>query len=416
MKNSISLPESVQQILDRFQQHGYEAYVVGGCIRDVLLHQTPSDWDFCTSANPDEILQCFADCKTIAVGKAYGTICVNWKSVWYEITTFRTESEYADYRRPSQVTFTTSLYEDLKRRDFTINAMAYHPQTGILDPFDGKLDLEKRIIRCVGNPEDRFQEDALRILRALRFASAYACSLSQETNDAVFHHVNLLDSVAKERMCVEWTKLLCGSSCAVILQRYAAVVAHQFPTLQETIQNAPEWQAICERVAHVLPIPSIRWAAFCSVLGENAIGLLQQLRFSKQDQKSILRLVRLCQQPVLAEQSDLLRKMHQYGKEAVGDWLQMQLTSFSNQETVLQAIAQYKKIIADQICYTIKDMQICGNDLLAIGIPNGPAIGTCLNQLLEAVICGRVHNQRAELLQYAEAHYASSDTPNLMKY
>ena len=152
------------------------------------------------------------------------------------------------------------------------------------------------------------------------------------------------------------------------------------------------------------------------MLGENAIDLLQQLRFSKQDQKSILRLVRLCQQPVLAEQSDLLRKMHQYGKEAVGDWLQMQLTSFSNQETVLQAIAQYKKIIADQICYTIKDMQICGNDLLAIGIPNGPAIGTCLNQLLEAVICGRVHNQRAELLQYAEAHYASSDTPNLMKY
>ncbi len=124
MKNSISLPESVQQILDRFQQHGYEAYVVGGCIRDVLLHQTPSDWDFCTSANPDEILQCFSDCKTMAIGKAYGTICVNWKSIWYEITTFRTESEYVDYRRPSQVTFTTSLYEDLKRRDFTINAMA----------------------------------------------------------------------------------------------------------------------------------------------------------------------------------------------------------------------------------------------------------------------------------------------------
>ena len=217
MNEQITIPADGIWILNRLQAHGYVGYAVGGCVRDALLHRTPHDWDFCTSATPEQIQACFSDVPCLTIGSQHGTIGVLRNHTVYEITTFRKETTYHDHRHPDAVQFADSLQTDLQRRDFTINAMAYHPETGIIDPFHGAADLQKRQLRCVGVPTERFTEDALRILRAVRFAAVYGLTIQPETAAAMKQTVSFLKWVSAERILSECDRIVTAPYAAATL-------------------------------------------------------------------------------------------------------------------------------------------------------------------------------------------------------
>ena len=203
---NIKLPKDVKLILSKLNEHKYEAYIVGGCVRDSLLGLAPHDWDICTSALPEQIIEVFNGYRVIPTGLKHGTVTVIINDSQYEITTYRIDGEYEDNRHPKEVSFTNSLKDDLSRRDFTINSMAYNPSVGLIDYFDGQNDLDRKIIKCVGNPNKRFNEDALRILRSLRFSSTYGFYVEKETNNAIHQNVNLLNNISNERIQNELCK------------------------------------------------------------------------------------------------------------------------------------------------------------------------------------------------------------------
>lgn len=217
MNEQITIPADGIWILNRLQEHGYVGYAVGGCVRDALLHRTPHDWDFCTSATPEQIQACFSDVPCLTIGSQHGTIGVLRNHTVYEITTFRKETTYHDHRHPDAVQFADSLQIDLQRRDFTINAMAYHPETGIIDPFHGAADLQKRQLRCVGVPTERFTEDALRILRAVRFAAVYGLTIQPETAAAMEQTIPFLKWVSAERILSECDRIVTAPYAAATL-------------------------------------------------------------------------------------------------------------------------------------------------------------------------------------------------------
>ena len=221
----ISIPENVNSLISKLNNSGFEAYVVGGCVRDSLLGIEPNDWDITTSAKPDEIKSLFSDYQLIEVGEKHGTITVVIDYTPYEITTYRLDGAYSDNRRPDSVSFTSSLEEDLSRRDFTVNAMAYNDDNGLVDPFNGEIDLQYKALRCVGDPDKRFNEDALRILRALRFASTYNLSIEGTTSNSIVRNRLLLNNISAERIQNEFSKMLCGDNINLILRRYKDVIS-----------------------------------------------------------------------------------------------------------------------------------------------------------------------------------------------
>ena len=235
---TISIHPDAETIIQLLRQNGFEAYAVGGCVRDILLGQEPHDWDICTSATPAEMKQCFSAYKTFDTGIAHGTITVVIHHLPFEVTTYRVDGDYKDNRHPESVTFTRSLREDLARRDFTVNAMAYNEESGTVDLFGGEKDLRNKTIRCVGNPDERFNEDALRILRALRFASCYDFAIESATASAIRGNAELLRNIAVERVAAEFTKLICGGGAERILNDYREVVAVFLPELRETFDFA----------------------------------------------------------------------------------------------------------------------------------------------------------------------------------
>ena len=224
--------------MKQLNKMGYEAYVVGGCVRDSLLGFEPKDWDICTSATPDEVEEVFSHEDTahiVETGLQHGTVSVIMDHVPYEVTTFRVDGEYTDHRHPDAVRFVRSLREDVGRRDFTVNAMAYHPDTGVIDYFGGQEDLARHVIRAVGDAHQRFSEDALRILRALRFASVYGFHIDEETGKAIRDLYPTLSHVASERIWQEMKKLLCGNGCLSILLTYPEVICEVFPELAPSV-------------------------------------------------------------------------------------------------------------------------------------------------------------------------------------
>ena len=244
------LPAGAEFVLSRLHQAGYQAYVVGGCVRDTLLGKVPKDWDVCTNALPHEMKQVFADCHVIETGLQHGTLTVMYQQEPFEVTTFRVDGEYTDHRHPDEVIFVADVREDLSRRDFTVNAMAWSPETGVVDAFCGQEDLERRLIRCVGEPEKRFQEDALRIMRALRFASVYGFAIDPATDAAIHALKDTLTGVAAERIRVELAKLLCGDSAGDILRAYPDVMQVIMPQLckvdwPSTVAAVSLEQSIC---------------------------------------------------------------------------------------------------------------------------------------------------------------------------
>ena len=442
----MELPQTVSDLISRLEQAGYSAYAVGGCVRDALLSRRPSDWDLCTSALPAQMQEVFRGEHIIETGLKHGTLTIVIAHVPYEITTFRTDGTYTDHRHPDSVTFVDNVAGDLSRRDFTVNAMAYSPRGGLVDFFGGQEDLRRRVIRCVGVPEERFREDALRILRALRFASVYDFSVDPETEKALRFLAPSLKNVAGERIREELLKLLCGTGAGRILRSFPDVLSVIIPEIGPMVgydqrnhhHHFDLWEHTVKCVENIPSEPDLRLAmllhdtgkpSVCTVdekgeahyrghqgvSAEIAERVTDDLRCDRETRERVIRLVRYHDIPLRTEggavnldRSFLLRRLNRFGVEDLKALFLIHradriATGHSPREREDARLAERMNaldaLLAERPCFTLKDLAVNGNDLKAFGL-KGPALGEALRQLLEAVMDGRVPNEKDQLNDY----------------
>ena len=424
---SIILPKDVRYIIEKLSDEGYEAYAVGGCVRDSLLGRTPNDWDITTSATPQEIKSVFK--RTVDTGIKHGTVTVMLKKEGYEVTTFRIDGEYTDHRRPDGVTFTRELSEDLLRRDFTINAMAYSDKTGVVDLYGGVEDLNKGIIRCVGNPDDRFNEDALRIMRAVRFAAQLGFEIDEETRKAAADHAPELQKVSAERIETELTKLLTSPHPEKILDMYemgiTTVVLPEFDRMIETPQNTPYHRYdvgrhTVEVMKNVPPTKTMRYAALLHDVGkpdtrttddkgqdhfkghvkvsEKIAGeVLKRLRMDNDTIRDVKKIVLWHDFGLKGDitKKSVRKMLSSMGKEYFDSYVQIKRADIKGQSDygadeslgyLAQIISFHDEIIEEGNALAISDLAISGKDLINMGIKPGPEMGEILRDLLDKVI------------------------------
>lgn len=434
----LTIPAGADFILRRLMENGFDAYVVGGCVRDSLLGLFPHDWDICTSARPEQMQAVFADCRVIETGLKHGTLTVLRDRIPYEVTTFRVDGGYTDHRHPDSVSFVSNVVDDLARRDFTVNAMAWNPQTGLVDAFHGQEDLRAGIIRAVGDPKTRFTEDALRILRALRFASVYAFRIDDATSQAAHDLRHTLTDVAAERIRVELAKLLCGQGAADILRAYPDVVFVLLPQLRAMHgfdQHNPHhrydvWEHTLRALPHIPPTETLRLAILlhdsgkpdCFTLDEAGIGhmhghaersaeiadeVLSSLRVDNATRERVTLLVRSHSLSVSPDPKLLRRRLNQLGEEALRELLLLQRADQLGKGTISpeEIKAEYRTVVAalDALmatspCFTLKSLAVSGRDLMAAGLPKGHIVGQALAYLLDEVMAERLPNARMRCL------------------
>lgn len=408
----IQIPSHVEYIIGKLNQNGYEAFAVGGCVRDTLLGRTPGDWDITTSARPEQVKALFR--RTIDTGIQHGTVTVMLERTGYEVTTYRIDGEYEDGRHPRQVEFTSDLLEDLKRRDFTINAMAYSHETGIVDAFGGMEDLEKRVIRCVGEPIERFEEDALRILRAIRFSAQLDFSIEEKTREAITRIAPNLAKVSRERVQMELTKLLCSDHPEQIRQVYETGISRY---VSEEFSCLP-WEKA--EISPALPKEKyVRWAAFlrCAcpteqgawqtdLSCEKAAGknfceerekavrtggkILRDLKLDNETIGRVKTLTSWCGEKLLPEAPSVRRAMSKMEPE-VWDAL-VELNQYGDEILCLT-----KEIRAAGDCLDLKHLAVNGRDLMSAGVRPGKDMGEILNRMLQEVL-ERPENNQKEIL------------------
>lgn len=383
----IDLPSAVLTALEKLNTAGFEAYTVGGCVRDSLMGRIPYDWDITTAATPQEMANVFADFRTIETGLKHGTLTVIVEEMPLEITTFRLEGIYSDGRHPDSVSFSKRLSDDLQRRDFTINAMAYHPHTGLIDLYDGQKDLENATIRCVGNPDTRFEEDALRILRALRFASVLDFRIDLATDVALRRLSPTLNKVSIERITTELTKLLCGNAAQRILCTYGDVIHHIVPELAEK-SDFHLLSAVEATATHRLT--ALLWES--DVSAETAERILHRLRLDNHTIQSVKCLIQ-CKDMPYDNDKDLLWLLNRLDTDLIWHYLSLCEVDTS----VLKSV---RRLLDDGCCYKLSMLAVNGTDLKKIGFSDGPELGMLLHALLQAVIAGECLNNKYELLEF----------------
>lgn len=427
----MELPPQVKKCLKLLDENAYEAYVVGGCVRDAVLGRQPHDYDICTDALPEEIAKVFSKYQLVRNGEKHGTIGVVMDGTVYEITTYRTEGTYSDSRHPDWVEFVSDLKLDLSRRDFTVNAMAYSPQRGYLDPFNGQRDLQEKILRTVGDPETRFSEDALRILRGVRFAMRFDLTPHPETEKAMLSMAGTMEGLARERVFDELCKLL-PHATAPELVRYAPVLCQVIPELAPCMgfrQHNPHHQYdVYTHTAHVVEAAPtdlpVRLAALLHDIGkpatftqdENGVGhfydhaavgakmadeILHRLKASNALREQVVTLVEQHMTPLTADAKLLRRRLARLGQETLLQLLALQKADgCENTDEIRQLIGQ---LVAENACLHIRDLAIDGKDLMSIGFEAGPKMGQVLEALLEQVIDEAIPNEKAALLTAAAA-------------
>ncbi|MGN1369242.1 MAG: CCA tRNA nucleotidyltransferase [Aristaeellaceae bacterium] len=402
------LPAGAAFVLNRLHAQGYQAYVVGGCVRDTLLGREPKDWDLCTNALPEEMQRVFADCHVIETGLRHGTLTVMYEHEPFEVTTFRVDGAYADHRHPDEVIFVSDVKDDLARRDFTVNAMAWSPTTGLVDAFGGQKDLAAGIIRCVGDPRKRFDEDALRIMRALRFASVYGFAIDPATEEAIHALKHTMADVAAERIRVELAKLLCGAGAGAILRDCGDVFCTIMPQLK-----AVDW---ARTVCGVEAVPPTEVFRLTMLLREVSIAqvkdMLLGLKLDNATRERVLTLVENQNWAFLPQRHTMLKCLSAFGEEITRQLLLVRRAKhIALQERPVEAIDAeitaltnvLNAVLADGVCYTVKDMAVNGRDLMALGA-KGKAVGECLNHLLDLLMAETLPNERDALLCAAQAH------------
>jgi len=427
----MELPPQVRKCLKLLDDNAFDAYVVGGCVRDAILGRQPQDYDICTDALPEEIVKVFRKYQLVRSGEKHGTIGVVMDCQVYEITTFRTEGAYSDSRHPDWVEFVGSLKQDLSRRDFTVNAMAYSPALGYLDPFGGQQDLEDKVLRTVGDPAQRFSEDALRILRGVRFAMRFGLTPSPDTEAAMLSMAGAMEHLARERVFSELCKLLPHATAPDLL-RHAPVLCQVIPELTATLgfeqHNPHHIYDVYTHTAHVVEdcpddLP-VRLAALLHDIGkpatftqdENGIGhfydhasvgakmadeILHRLKASNALRERVVTLIEQHMNPLTPDEKLLRRRLSRLGKETLLQLLALQKAdNWENTDHVRDII---EKLAAENACLHICDLAINGNDLLALGLEAGPRLGQVLEALLEQVLDETLPNEKSALLGAAKA-------------
>ncbi|MBR4035719.1 MAG: HD domain-containing protein [Oscillospiraceae bacterium] len=433
----INIPKEAQKALEMLNSASFEAWVVGGIVRNSLMGLEVSDIDITTNALPQQTAQVFSGYHVIETGLQHGTVTVVIDHMPLEITTFRTEKGYSDNRHPDNVEFTASLKEDCARRDFTINAICYNPQCGIMDFYGGITDIENHIIKCVGDPDSRFKEDALRILRRMRFASVLGFEIESQTKTAIFKNKELLKNISAERIYTELCKLLCGKNVKQIIMEYTDVLGVIMPEIlplkgfdqknHHHIYDVLEHTAVA--VDACPPVPQLRLAVLLHDFGkpdtfttdEKGIGhfyghgdvswqmskdILSRLKVSKEDYNLITRLVKYHDTLILPEEKAVRRALNKHGKEFVkmlllvkrADNAGQNIKDYDRTDEYNHLEAVIDSVLEQKQCFSLKQLAINGNDLIEIGFAPSPDIGNVLNQLLEMVIDAKIANEKQILL------------------
>ena len=408
---NIVLEPGAAALLDELHRAGFGAYAVGGCVRDSLLGLAPHDWDLCTAARPGQVMELFGEDRCIPTGLQHGTVTVKRDGKLYEITTFRTEGRYSDGRHPDSVAFVPDLREDLARRDFTINAMAYSAEEGLCDPFGGREDLARGVVRAVGEPLRRFGEDALRILRLYRFAARFGFAIDEATEAAAKQLASHLDCVSAERIEEELNKLLAAPQPGAYLE--PEVLAFVLPELP------PEELAKARKQVDALPAGteqvSARWAALLLPLGETgARKALKRLKCSNARIDGTAVLVRECGEktPDALDKCDLClqakRLLGRYDLHTMQQLTALWTALAPEEKASFDALrAEAEALTAQGVCCRISQLAVNGRDLMAAGAAPGPGLRRVLEALLEEVITGRLPNEKTELLAFAAGFSAS---------
>ena len=394
----IDLPKNVENIIGSLEEHGFEGFAVGGCVRDSLLKKTPKDWDITTDALPVDMKKIFK--KTFDTGIAHGTVTVLMDGVGYELTTYRIDGNYSDGRHPDSVSFSKSLSEDLCRRDFTINAMAYSNKKGIVDLFDGRKDLQNGIIRAVGDAKKRFDEDALRMLRAVRFAAQLGFKIDDDTFEAIKEKAKLLSKVSKERIFVELNKSLCGDFAQNIKMVYTSglyrYIGKEFAKLDKSIYDF--YPRKFHNKKHMY------WAVFLENIEnvEAVKKILFELKSDNATRNNTYLLVKELKNPMPSSDEDIRWSLHRIGADLFCDYIEI-LKSDKENVDILDKIDtienRYNLILKENHAYEISMLDITGKDLMDIGISKGPKIGEVLEFLLKKVIENPLNNEKSSLLR-----------------
>ena len=404
---SFPLDPGAAALLTRLHAAGHAAYAVGGCVRDSLLGQTPHDWDLCTSATPEQVLELFGEAHCIPTGLQHGTVTVKHGGELYEITTFRTEGAYSDGRHPDHVAFVPDVKEDLARRDFTINAMAYNAEEGLIDPFGGQSDLAVGIVRAVGEPQRRFEEDALRILRLYRFAARFGFAIDPATGQAARALCRHLDCVSEERIAEELSRLLAAPAPGAYLE--AEVLAVIFPELD--VAELPESRRILDALEPGMEHVPVRLAALLCPLGEaGARAALKRLKCSNALTGTVATLVReaAAGMPGAALTLTARRFLSRYDLATITDLTALCNARHPEQAEAFAALQQEAaRLVETNACCRINQLAVNGRDLMDAGIRPGPGLRRVLDALLEQVLTGQLPNEKAALLA-AAAQVAAS--------
>lgn len=438
---NINIPAGARQIIQMLEHNGYEACVVGGCVRDSLLGLKPHDWDICTSATPKDVYTCFSNKRIVGTGLKHGTVTILMADGGYEVTTFRIDDAYSDGRHPDSVAFTSNVEDDLARRDFTINAMAYNDSVGLIDPFHGEKSLRDNEISCVGNPVDRFSEDALRIMRALRFASTYGFHIDHDTKTAIHQLAPTLCNISPERINAELCKLLCGKGVLNILLMYSDVITTIIPEMRPCVgfeQNNPYHQYdVYSHIAHAVANYtgddiSVKVALLLHDIGkpqcytEDERGghfhghgvpdhdiadvVTKRLRFDNKTRNEILELVLYHDAVIEPTPKTVRRWLNKIGKERFCQLLRIRMADIQAHavNTQTSRIARCNAlgaimddVIAKDQCFSMKDMALSGKDILSMGVPEGIRVGNILRTLLDEVISGDLPNRHDVLVERA---------------
>lgn len=436
----IELPEKVKYIIDTITQAGYEAYIVGGCVRDAILGRTPEDWDITTSAKPEQVKELFR--RTIDTGIQHGTVTIMLEKEGFEVTTYRIDGKYEDSRHPKEVTFTPNLEEDLKRRDFTINAMAYNEEAGLIDLYGGIKDIEKKMIRCVGNARERFGEDALRIMRAVRFSAQLGYSIEEGTREAIKELAPNLKNISAERIQVELIKLLVSPHPDYLREAYhtgiTAVILPEFDACMKTEQNHPHHKyTVGEHILHSLleiePQKHLRLAMLLhdigkpatitcdekgihhfhdhAIVGENMTkDILRRLRFDNDTIYKVTKLVRFHDygNSVEPDMRKVRRAVHKIGEDIFPylfpvKYADIYAQSEYKREEKVRILEQWQQLYGEiqeqNQCVSLKTMAVTGSDLIGAGMKPGKEVGEMLNILLDMVLETPENNTKDFLMQ-----------------
>lgn len=398
----IKIPTHIEKVLNILYKNGFEAYLVGGCVRDSLMGKEPHDFDLTTNATPDEMLKCFSGMRIIETGLKHGTVTVVSQGENVEITTYRIDGKYTDNRHPKEVLFTRDIQKDLSRRDFTVNAIAYSPKDGIVDIFEGREDISNKIIKCVGNPDERFNEDGLRIIRALRFASVLGFSIDKKTSISIHNNKELLKNISAERIFTEMKKLICGIHSDKILNEYYDVFSCVFPLLL----NYREQYFNNIKLMGTLPCDVfIRFSTLFGMMNKDDIKSC--IRLLKPDNKfysNVNILSDYLTKNIKTDEISVRYIMNKLEDENIIRLVKLK-KAFYPEFSDVEFIGQYEHQLEIGACVRVKDLCIKGNDLIDAGIKKGREIGDIIDKILCEVIENRCPNSKKELLEKALSIY-----------